>query len=109
MQRLIKEVNTLVSDEYALNSQKLGPVSHSDYESVAILREEVEELRDSFADIVNECERFWKFVKTNAPSVEKKQSLKRIRQDGILTACEAIQVAAMAYKAIQTIDSRGEQ
>lgn len=109
MQRLIKEVKTLVSDEYAVAAQKFGPINHSDHESFAVLGEEVEELRDEFTVVVDKCQEFWKFVKSNASNDKKKDVLKAIRNDAIMAACEAIQVAAMAYKAEQTIIHRGEE
>lgn len=109
MTRLIKEVKTLVSDEYAVAAQKFGPINHSDHESFAVLAEEVEQLRDEFTLVMDKCEDFWKFVKSNVSGDKKKEVLKAIRNDAIMASCEAIQVAAMAYKAIQTIDSRGER
>ena len=108
MQNLIKDVQYLISIEYQRASTKFGPLNHSEHESSAIISEEVEELRDEFISLSEHGMKFWEFVKSNASDEDKTKALNSLHHDALLAACEAIQVAAMAYKAEQTIKSRGE-
>lgn len=109
MQKLIKEVKSLVQNEYHRAMTKFGATNNSDHESFAILEEEVEELRDDFGPLTDGAMKFWELVKSDASDDKKKETLERIKHYAIFAACEAIQVAAMAYKAQQTINCRGEQ
>lgn len=108
MQKLIKIVKALIKDEYCRASKMYGPFHYADHQSVAVLAEEVDETRDELGDVINKCEEFWKLVKSDAPDDKKKSVLRSIKHSATLTACEAIQVAAMAYKAELTINNRGE-
>lgn len=109
MQKLIKEIKPFILSEYYRASNQCGLLNHSDHESAALLAEEVQELQDEFTSIFDSCRNFWNFIKTNASDNEKRETLHAVQTHAILAACEAIQVAAMAYKAEQTIINRGEQ
>lgn len=109
MQKLIKAVKLLVNDEYCRASQMYGPVHYADHQSVAVLAEEVEEARDEISTVIEKTQAFWKLVKSDAPNADKLKVLRGIKLSAVLAACEAIQVAAMAYKAEKTINHRGEQ
>lgn len=108
MQHLIKEVNVLVDDEYASAAQKFGCLNHSDHESYAVLLEEVEEAQDELSNVWTKIHEFWEMVRNNGSAQSKKTLLRALRISAVLTACECIQVAAMAYKAEQTIIHKGE-
>ena len=109
MQKLIKEVKSLTRSEYHRAMIKFGATNNSDHESFAIIEEEIEELVDEVDRIRGDATTFWNFCKSNAPDAGKLKILKSLHNDAIMAACEAIQVAAMAYKAEQTINCKGEQ
>ena len=108
MKQLIKLVGALVENEYFKAAVKYGPLHCADHQSVAVLAEEVDETRDELARVVDKCQELWKLVKQDAADEQKIEVLKSIQTKAVLAACEAIQVAAMAYKAELTINARGE-
>lgn len=109
MQELIRETTQLVGNEYARASSKFGPVHNSDHESAAVLCEELEEVREELRELSDNYLEFWNLVKSNADKQHKQRVLKRLKNKAVLAACEAIQVAAMAYKAERTLFGEEEQ
>lgn len=107
MNKLIEEVAQCVEREYGRASSDHGPVNHSDHESYAVLLEEVEEARDEVASLERSMCDLWQSIKQNT-SPETCVSLVQVQRSALLAACECIQVAAMAKKAILTIEERSE-
>lgn len=107
--KYIKEVKALATDAYLKTSSKRGGANCSDYESVGLIGSVVEDFRDDFIGVCDAAERFWKSVKSDEADAQRKEALLSLRNDAIMAACQAIQVAAMTYRAEQTIINRGEQ
>ena len=107
MEKLIKSVQSIKEEEYGRASEKFGAVNNSDHDSFAVL---FEEMQESFEDVKitdANIQQFWQMVKSKESGDHDKQSvLTAIENSAIFAACEFIQVAAMAYKARQTIQER---
>ena len=79
---------------------------HSDHEAWAVLQEEVEELMEETEDIKVMTANYWRQVRNDAPRDNKHKQLEAIYSAALRSACEAIQVAAMALKA-DKVDNKG--
>lgn len=77
----------------------------SDHEGYAVLKEEVEEAETDLMDIKDILSVLWRYIKRNV-EVPKKQQVELVKMCAIELAVEAIQVAAMAQK---FIDSKRKQ
>lgn len=77
----------------------------SDHEGYAVLKEEVEEAETDLMDIKDILSVLWRYIKRNV-EVPKKQQAELVKMCAIELAVEAIQVAAMAQK---FMDSRKER
>lgn len=108
MVKLYEAVKTLVEVEYARASLNYGATNNSAHESYAVLKEEFDEARDEDVNTALSLDRYWKAVKEND---EEKQAvyLKEVYTHSILAACEFIQTAAMAHKALATITTKGSK
>lgn len=103
MEKLIQEVNQCVENERERASRKFGPINHSDHESYAIILEKFEEAMEDSISCHSALERFWELTKDKSGTcAEKVNTLRALRQRATMAACEFIQVAAMANKAILT-------
>ena len=102
MNAVESDVEKLVQKELESASQKF-PVFHSDYEGAAVIFEEIEESEKELKSIQNVFDELWYTVKSNESS---EPWVSRIRTYSINLVCEAIQVAAMAQK---FIDSQKER
>ena len=107
MKKLIEEVSELVLKEYVRASQQHGPVNHSGHESYAILKEECEEARTECISTEMHLDRYWKSIKEDDYKYQV-ECLSAIHHKSILAACEFIQTAAMATKALETIRQNQE-
>lgn len=97
------DVENLVQKELESADQKF-PVFHSDYEGAAVIFEEIEECKQEIENLEIQFEVLWSYVKAdNKISVI---TSKRLKLTAANLACEAIQVAAMAQK---FIDSQKER
>ena len=102
MNELKKSVEEMASDEYKRASAKHGVLHASIAEAYAVMLEELEETQEE----VIAAERwlkntFWLGVRENDPDFAA-VAAQNIKEHAILTACEAIQLAAMAEKSINT-------
>ena len=92
-------VEKLVQKELESANQKF-PVLHSDYEGAAVILEEIEECKQEIENLEIQFEVLWSYVKAdNKISVI---TSKRLKLTAANLACEAIQVAAMAQKFIDS-------
>lgn len=102
MDKLIHDVQFLVGQEYDRSSSEFGIIHHSNHEAYAVLMEEIEEAADEHTLVDADLPRLWNLIKRNASSDDMCKALKSIQTHATLAACEFIQVAAMAKKAIIT-------
>ena len=107
MDSLIEKVKPLIQYEYERASGLFGPTHHSDHEGYAVLLEEFEEALQELHICRAELDAYWELVKDkNSESEPKLKYLTKVYVHAMLAACESIQVAAMAYKASETITNR---
>ena len=109
MEELIKQVINLECEEYGRASVKFGAVNNSDHESYAVLREEADEAVDAMEDVDNLTDVFFEMVKNNEEDKVKLDILNVIKHRAEEAATESIQAAAMARKAIETIQRRSSK
>lgn len=108
MDQLIEAVTVLVEEEYKRAAAKFGPKNHSPHESYAVLLEETEEAQEQVAVLQSRMDAFWLTVKGDATDAMGAY-LNSIKKAAILGACEFIQVAAMADKALEGYEKKEEQ
>ena len=107
MTKLLMRVN-IVTEQELVEANKNFPLFHSNHEAYAVIKEEVEETEEDNTDTVNNVLYFWKQIKQNANKKQIKQTLEDIKSSAIHAACEAIQTAAMAQKAIDSMKNYKE-
>lgn len=103
----------LMRDELTRAAQLYGATNHSDHESYAVIKEEVEEALAEATPITVDLERFWGYVKQNPaklpPEIQtaqrdiKRGILYQMQMHALQCACEMVQVAAMCEKAMETL------
>lgn len=104
---LTEEVPNLVYAEQVNASQKYGKTNHSDHESYAIILEEYEECQEEMNDIKDSMVDFWKAVRNDDKEPEKLWALKDMSKSCYNLIYEAIQLAGVVDKAINSICERG--
>ena len=104
MTKLIKSVRQLIIQELT-EANKNFPLFSSSHEAYATLKEETEETSDESKNLEDILAYFWLQVKADDPNDKKTRTLKELKQTATLCACEAIQAAAMAQKAIDSINN----
>lgn len=103
MDKLLTDIRALVDEEYARASAKFGPVNHSAHESYAVLLEEVEEAKDEPEALDEYLKKFWEAVKGD-DLMAQKIKLRFVRTCATNAAAEYVQVAAMAKKALLSLE-----
>lgn len=103
MDAVKEDVELLVQKELESANKKF-PMFHSDHEGYAVLKEEVEEAEENLIKTKDQIASLWRFTKKNL-NKPKESAAESIKESAIELAVEAIQVAAMAQK---FIDSRRE-
>lgn len=99
MERLIKQVKELVTAELGRATTIHGAYHHSAHEAYAVTLEERDEGIKNVADLDKSLDEYWMGITINNTE-QQNAALSRIEESAILTACEYIQVAAMARKAL---------
>lgn len=109
MKKLIDKITILEQVEYAEAVKKWG-YNHSAHEGYAVLREEVEELAEDVDEIEGHAGGMWHSVKCD-DFEDARYNARQIKGLAIRAAAEAVQVAAMAQKFIDSEERRleGEQ
>ena len=102
MTRLYNEVIELAKTEYERASKNWGPTNHSAHESYAVLKEEMDEARMECIQTELWTDKYWTEVKNNN-GVKQEEYIKEVYLHSLLAACEFIQTAAMAQKALATM------
>ena len=98
MQELYKQLEQLSKEELAKVNEKF-PMFHSTHEAYAVVKEEIEELENELVAINVLLSEIWQQIRLNQNNKEIIQQLKR---RALFSACEAIQVSAMAQKMIDS-------
>lgn len=106
MKELMNSVTSLIDEEYARASGVYGPLHNSDHEAYAVMLEEFQEADAERFDCECSLDKLWEQIKMDSSDYNKEGVLRRIECYAKLAACEFIQVAAMAKKAILTIERR---
>ena len=101
MNSVKQDVEKLVQKELEVANQKF-PVFHSDYECAAVICEEIQEAEYELECIKDRFQELWRSVKCNMTSEWISEINTVIMNRAINLACEAIQVAAMAQKFIDS-------
>ena len=97
MNAIENQVRELVAVELAAANKRF-PQFHSQHEGYAVIKEEVDELKE-YTDLTNNRTIYlWAMVRFNNSCEEL---VSRIYDDAINAACEAIQVAAMCKKFLE--------
>ena len=102
MNAVKSDVEKLVQKELESANQKF-PMFRSDHEGAAVIFEEIEEAENELKSIKSVFEELWYTVK---PNESNEPWVSRVMEYSVNLACEAIQVAAMAQK---FIDSQKER
>lgn len=104
MNAVKEDVEKLVQKELESENQKF-PVFHSDYEGAAVIFEEIEETESKMRGVNRHFASTWYSVKQNE-RIKAYSYINKLKNRAVNLACEAIQVAAMAQK---FIDSKKER
>lgn len=107
MQELIEAVQKL-SDEELERANKKFPMFHSQHEAYGVIKEEIKETEAEYEKINDNIESFFYVVMKDSGAFQEKDRLVRLKQHAMLCAYEAIQVAAMAQKAIDSMEKKEE-
>lgn len=109
----IEPYQKLMKDELTRAAQLYGATNHSDHESYAVIKEEVEEALVEAEGLTPKLESFWVYVKQNPaklpPAMQKelrdvkRHQLYQMQTHALQCACEMVQVAAMCEKAMETL------
>lgn len=100
MEQLYKSIENIVSEEYQRASEKYGEKHHSQHEAYAVIRKEFQEAVEEL-NATGDCieSDFWNNVRSDLVA-ENQHVARDIYHCAIMTACEAVQIAAMAHKAL---------
>lgn len=101
--RTLRGVDFLIANELDLARDEHGEKFASMHEGAAVLFEEVQEAQDEDGSIDNLIPVFWEAVK-NEDSKLARMFAEDIASHAERLACEAIQVAAMALKFVDTVE-----
>lgn len=108
MNELITAVEKLVAEEYVRAKEKFGAKHASQQEAYAVIKEELQETVEQINSSVEAVEvNYWDNVRNDNESGNVEVA-NGIYKNMVLAACEAIQTAAMCYKATLGFE-RGEK
>lgn len=99
MEELKQSVEKLVGEELKRANKKF-PMFNSRHEGYAVILEEKEEVEYELRNLNFHIETLWTAVKYNT---DKFYTVETIKEKALLLASEAIQVAAMAQKYIDSL------
>ena len=102
MKELLKEVELSVKSELE-RANKVHPLFNSPHEAYAVIKEEAEEAEYECALIKDALSQFWSYVKCDGGAPDMLDCLDQTKEKAMNLAAEAIQVTAMAQKAIDSM------
>lgn len=108
MDAVRKDVELLVKKELE-SANKMFPLFHSVHEGYAVIWEEVEEAQEYFADTKSNLGSIWIGVRSGYDKESYEIAALDLKNSAIGLAIEAIQVAAMAQKFIDSEKARIEE
>lgn len=109
MKQLKINIENEVAAEYKRAVEKFGECNNSQHESYAVLLEEYDEAVEEFEAVKQCMMQLWTSTKNNKDDISiklQKNILKNMKNIAINTACEFVQVAAMAEKALITLERK---
>lgn len=101
--RTLRGVDYLIQNEYDMAAENNGETFASMHEGESVLKEEIEEVVDEFEAIGKNYARLWECVKEDDAKAARLHA-EDMAADAERLACEAIQVAAMALKFVDTVE-----
>lgn len=101
MEQLLRVVQQATKDELDRSIKAYFPLFHTEHEGYALLKEEVEEATEEVDKINQKLKMLWDSIKRNE---YPNSSIHLIKSHAELLACEAIQVAAMVQKFIESFN-----
>lgn len=96
-------VAKLVIDEYRMAASEHGEYFSSPHEGYSIIKEEAEEAKEEMDSVEWHLEYLWRNVKEDDPN-NYRDAAEIIQGRAVRLASEAIQVAAMAKKFIESFE-----
>lgn len=102
--RTLRGVNYLIVNELDTARDEHGETFASMHEGAAVLKEEIEEASDESVFAEEAYNALWYAVKED-DAKRARHNAEEIASRAELLACEAIQVAAMALKFVDTVES----
>lgn len=103
MEELLDEVERTMKNELA-RANKKNPLFNSLHQAYGVLAEEIDEARESFKYTEEAFDKFFMCMRKDHYR-SAREYLEDIRAGAIDCAAEAVQVAAMAQKAIDSINA----
>ena len=103
MEELIAEITTATDIELKRSNEKF-PLFHSPHESYGVIAEEMQEMSDDNKELMRLFMTYFDNVCQNEATYQK-VCLTSIRDTAIHMAAETCQVAAMAQKALDSMDA----
>ena len=97
MNAVENDVRVLVGKELAAANERF-PQFHSQHEGYAVIKEEVDELKEATDKVIGRMVSLWSRVKYGN---DPERLLQMISEDAVNAAVEAIQVAAMCKKFLE--------
>lgn len=99
MEQLIRQVKSLVTEELQRAAKLHGAMLHSAHEAYAVTLEERDEGIKNVAELDKSLDEYWMGITSDSLELQN-AALGSIEETAVLVACEYIQVAAMARKAL---------
>lgn len=107
MEELLDEVERIMKNEL-VRANKKNPLFNSPHEAYAVIKKEAEEAEYECALIKDALSQFWSYVKCDGGAPDMLDCLDQTKEKAMNLAAESIQVAAMAQKAIDSIEVKQE-
>ena len=105
MEGLLNEIEQAVKNELVRANRK-HPLFNSPHEAYAVIKEEVEEAEYECVLIKDALSQFWSYVKCDGGAPDMLGYLNQTKKRAMNLAAEAIQIAAMAQKAMDGIKQK---
>ena len=101
-------IEEAIKEELKSANEKFGDTFVSSHEAYAVLLEEIEEAKEDIEIINGRKDVYWYAVKNGNKEMQANE-LEEIRKLAVNLASEAIQVAAMAVKVLNSLEQKKEE
>ncbi len=95
------KIYPLIDEELKAGVDRFG-LNHSNQESFAVVREEIDEVSEDLTRLEHWSRQIWEATKNNEDAAHIRDLYEEMYKTAVDTAVEAIQVAAMARKGIMS-------